>query len=232
MDKYVKKYAIVWLTLIVMYHVVIFFVPQPWLSGEKLNQNFWVGYGVVWLALAGQFLCVLAAGKYRKLEQIFLRIPLITTSYRALIVTIAAATICMFVPMIPVWVTIIVCVLALGFLVIFVVSAQTAGDVVSDTEQKIKENTYFIRQLTADAEGVVRKSKDDNTKKISKEVYEAVRYSNLMSNAQLSELETQIRLAFEEYSAAVEMNNEKTASLAKELVDLLEERNRKCKLMK
>ena len=25
MDKYVKKYAIVWLTLIVMYHVVIFF---------------------------------------------------------------------------------------------------------------------------------------------------------------------------------------------------------------
>ena len=91
----------------------------------------------------------------------------------------------------------------------------------SDTEQKINENTYFIRQLTADAEGVVRKSKDDNTKKISKEVYEAVRYSNLMSNAQLSELETQIRLAFEEYSAAVEMNNEKTVSLAKELVDLL-----------
>ena len=157
---------------------------------------------------------------------------MITTSYRALIVTIAAATICMFVPMIPVWVTIIVCVLALGFSVISVVSAQTAGDVVSDTEQKIKENTYFIRQLTADAEGVVRKSKDDNTKKISKEVYEAVRYSNLMSNAQLSELETQIRLAFEEYSAAVEMNNEKTASLAKELVNLLEERNRKCKLMK
>lgn len=232
MDKYVKKYAIVWLTSIVMYHVVIFFVPQPWLSGEKLNQNFWIGYGVVWLALAGQFLCVLAAGKYRKLEQIFLRIPLITTSYRALIVTIAAATICMFVPMIPVWVTIIACVLALGFSVISVVSAQTAGDVVCDTEQKIKENTYFIRQLTADAEGVVRKSKDGNTKKISKEVYEAVRYSNLMSNAQLSELETQIRLAFEEYSAAVEMNNEKTASLAKELVNLLEERNRKCKLMK
>ena len=136
MDKYVKKYAIVWLTLIVMYHVVIFFVPQPWLSGEKLNQNFWVGYGVVWLALAGQFLCVLAAGKYRKLEQIFLRIPLITTSYRALIVTIAAATICMFVPMIPVWVTIIVCVLALGFLVISVVSAQTAGDVVSEKSRK------------------------------------------------------------------------------------------------
>ena len=232
MDKYVKKYAIVWLTSIVMYHVVIFFVPQPWLSGEKLNQNFWIGYGVVWLALAGQFLCVLAAGKYRKLEQIFLRIPLITTSYRVLIVTIAATTICMFVPMIPVWVTIIVCVLALGFSVISVVSAQTAGDVVSDTEQKIKENTYFIRQLTADAEGVVRKSKDDNTKKISKEVYEAVRYSNLMSNAQLSDLETQIRFAFEEYSAAVEMNNEKTVSLAKELVDLLEERNRKCKLMK
>ena len=163
MDKYVKKYAIVWLTLIVMYHVVIFLVPQRWLSGEKLNQNFWIGYGVVWLALAGQFLCVLAAGKYTKLEQIFLRIPLITTSYRALIVTIAAATICMFVPMIPVWVTIIVCVLALSFSVISVVSAQTAGDAVSDTEQKIKENTYFIRQLTADAEGVVRKSKDDNT---------------------------------------------------------------------
>ena len=45
-------------------------------------------------------------------------------------------------------------------------------------------------------------------------------------------METQIRLAFEEYSAAVEMNKEKTVSLAKELVDLLEERNRKCKLMK
>ena len=41
MDKYVKKYAIVWLTLIVIYHVVIFFVPQPWHSGETLNQNFY-----------------------------------------------------------------------------------------------------------------------------------------------------------------------------------------------
>ena len=199
MDKYVKKYAIVWLTLIVMYHVVIFFVPQPWLSGEKLNQNFWVGYGVVWLALAGQFLCVLAAGKYRKLEQIFLRIPLITTSYRALIVTIASATICMFVPMIPVWVTIIVCVLALGFSVISVVSAQTAGDVVSDTEQKIKENTYFIRQLTADAEGVVRKSKDDNTKKISKEVYEAVRCHASNYCSHLRQLYRRLNSAFPIY---------------------------------
>ena len=57
MDKYVKKYAIVWLTLIVMYHVVIFFVPQPWLSGEKLNQNFWVGYGVVACISRSVFVC-------------------------------------------------------------------------------------------------------------------------------------------------------------------------------
>lgn len=232
MGKYVKKYAIVWLALIVMYHVVIFMVPQPWLEGNKYNENFWFGYAAVWIALAGQFLCVLAAGKYKKLEQIFLHIPLITTSYRALIWTVVAATICMFIPAIPVWVTIVVCVLILGFSVISVVSAQTAGDIVNDAEQKIKANTYFIKNLTVDAQGVVRKAKDDEMRKITKEVYEAVRYSNLMSNIQLADLESQIRLAFDEYSAAVEVNGESVPLLAKEVLDLLAERNEKCKIMK
>lgn len=232
MSKYIKKYAIVWVTLVAVYHVVIFLVPQPWVKEGKFSENFWIGYVVVWLALLGQFLCVLVAGKYKKLDKIFLQIPLLSTSYRALIVLVIIATACMFVPMVPVWVTIIACTLALAFSVISVVSAQTSGDIVSDIENKVKDNTYFIQSLTLDAEGLIKKSKDEETKKLSKKIYEAVRFSNLMSNNQLDELEKQIRLAFEEYSTAVENGSNQVSSMAMQVLDLLSERNRKCKLLK
>lgn len=232
MSKYIKKYAIVWVTLVVVYHVVIFFVPQPWVREGKFSENFWIGYVVVWLALLGQFLCVLVAGKYKKLDKIFLQIPLLSTSYRALIILVVIATVCMFVPMVPVWITIIACTVALAFSVISVVSAQTSGDIVSDIEHKVKDNTYFIQSLTLDAEGLIKKSKDEETKKLSKKIYEAVRFSNLMSNNQLDELEKQIRLAFEEYSAAVENGSDQVSSMATQVLDLLSERNGKCKLLK
>lgn len=48
MDKYVKKYAIVWLTLIVMYHVVIFLCRSRGLAGKIESKLL----GWIWRCLA------------------------------------------------------------------------------------------------------------------------------------------------------------------------------------
>ena len=67
----------------------------------------------------------------------------------------------------------------------------------------------------------------------AKKVYEAIRYSDPMSNPALSDLEVQIFDKFNEFSSAVKSDHaEKAKTAAGELMTLIQNRNKKCKLLK
>ena len=67
----------------------------------------------------------------------------------------------------------------------------------------------------------------------AKKVYEAIRYSDPMSNPALSDLEAQIFNKFNEFSSTVKSENmETTKTVAGELLTLIQNRNKKCKLLK
>lgn len=76
------------------------------------------------------------------------------------------------------------------------------------------------------------RAKDDTAKAACKKVYEAVRCSDPMSNDALAGTESQITLKFAEFSDAVQSGSNDISKLADELTILLNDRNKKCKLLK
>ena len=87
--------------------------------------------------------------------------------------------------------------------------------------------------MTVDAESLIARAKNETIKAECKKVYEAVRYSDPMSNDALSSVESEITIKFSKLSEAVsEDNKENIAEIANEIVILLGNRNKKCRLLK
>ena len=139
----------------------------------------------------------------------------------------------MVVPVIPYWVGIVLCLAVVGFNVISIIKANIAADIVSNLDEKIKVSTFFIKSLTADVEGLVSRAQSAKVKEECKKIYEKVRYSDPMSNVEFREIEIKITDKYSELAKAVEEDNYETVeNTAKEMISLVEDRNRKCKLLK
>ena len=138
----------------------------------------------------------------------------------------------MLIPDCPAWIAAIVCAAVFGFGAISVIKAKAAADIVSDTDDKIKTQTLFIKSLTVDAEGLISRAKSEAVKAECKKVYEAIRYSDPMSSDALTGIESQITLKFNEFSNAVTSGTDNIETLANEVVILVGDRNKKCILLK
>ena len=139
---------------------------------------------------------------------------------------------CMFMPFMLTWAGAIVCVLIFALCAISVLKTKAAAEIVSVTGDKVKVKTAFIRLLTADAESLLAYAKTDEAKSAANKVYEAVRYSDPMSSDALAGVEGQITLKFNEFSNAVTSGADNIEALANELVILVGDRNKKCRLLK
>ena len=100
-------------------------------------------------------------------------------------------------------------------------------------DEKIKEQTQFIKLLTADAEHLMSSSKTAELKAEAKKVYEAIRYSDPMSNEALADIEGQIQSEFAFFTQAIRSEDlELAKSVADGLLNLIDARNKKCKVLK
>lgn len=233
MNKRMKYYTSVWLVALAIFNVIAFAVPDIDPSVSKFTVSFWIGYTAVTIAFIGQLICALISLKEENQQKLFYKISLISVSYTGLIVMLVAGALCMAIPALPYWVGIVISVLVLGFTAISIIKASATIDEVEQIDVKVKEQTSFIRSLTADADGVVSTAKSVDIKQQVKKIYEALRYADPVSNPALSEVESQIADVFNEFATAASAENaEKAAKLADELLLLIRRRNRKCKLLK
>jgi hypothetical protein len=163
----------------------------------------------------------------------FYNISLIRTSYAGLIASFIFGGICMLISPLPYWVGVIVCAIVLAVNIISVVKATAAIDEVERIDEKIKVQTFFIKALSVDADTLMASAKSDSVKAECKKVYEAIRYSDPMSNNVLEPIEDQIAIKFGEFANVVKANDEASVKdLANELIILVADRNKKCKLLK
>lgn len=130
------------------------------------------------------------------------------------------------------FVGIIACAVVLGAYIIAVAKAKLAIEAVEQTDAKIKTQTQFIRLLTADAESLKGYAADDNAKQACDKVYDAVRYSDPVSNPLLSGIESDISVKFSAFSDSVKNKADNSRQLAEELCRLMSERNAKVKALK
>lgn len=233
MKKYFKYYALGWLIALALFNVIVFVTPNEIAGQSKFSGAFWVGYIFITVAFIGQLGCSWFFFREERREKVFLNIPVISISYTALIVTLIVGALCMVIPGLPYWVGIVVCLAVLAFYAVSIIKARAAADAVEEVGQKVHTQTLFIRSLTADAEGLLARAKSDAAKAETKKVYEALRYSDPMSSEALCVVEGQITTKFAAFSAAVEADEAETVkATGEELLILIGDRNRKCRMMK
>ena len=111
--------------------------------------------------------------------------------------------------------------------------ATVAINEVERIDQKIETQTAFIKSLIVDAESLAARAKSETIKAECKKVYEAIRYSDPMSHAELATIESEIAHQFSLFIDAVKADDtEKALVIATEICLLINDRNKKCKSLK
>ncbi len=233
MNKKMKYYSAIWLISLAIFNAVAFITPSAVNGVSKYDASFWIGYGFITATFIGQLACAYKAFKSNSLQRLFYNVSLISVSYIGLIVMLIVGGLCMAVPQMPYWIGVIACLLVFGVTAIAVIKTSAAIEIVENIDERIKEQTFFIKSLTVDADGLVALAKTAEMKVCAKSIYEAIRYSDPMENPALTNVEAQIASKFEEFSKAVGDDNIASAKdVSNELLLLIRNRNQKCKLLK
>ena len=234
MKKNFKFYALIWAILLAVWCAVVFLV-RPIIPGFVINYDarFWIAFVFIIAAFIGNLVCAYFAFKAENLKKMFLNLPLITVSWSALIAMLVAGSALMLIPNCPAWIAAIVCIVVLAFNAIAIIKAVWAADTVNKIDEKVKAQTSYIKNLTVDTESILARAKSEPVKAECKKVYEAVLYSDPMSNESLSVIEAKITVKVDELASAVGADDaKKVKEIADEIVILVGDRNNKCKALK
>lgn len=232
MKKIFKFYAAMWAVLLVLFNVIAFVSPG-WEGQEKYTASFWIGYVFISLAFIGQLVCAYIALKSENNRKLFYNIPLVTISYTGLILSFICGGLCMLISSLPYWVGVILCAAVLAFTAIAVIKATMAAELVSETDEKLKVSTASMKKLTVEAESLITRADTEEAKAACKKVYEALRYSDPVSKAELAEIENEIAEKLGELkTAAGNADAEEIKQIAEDVLNLTAERNRKCRALK
>ena len=222
-------YAIIWTICLISYNFIVFVVPND----NTESATFWIGYFLIGFALLGNLICSLIVLGAKSNAKVFYNIPLISISVAGVVIASIAGAIFMHVPGIASWIGVLVSYLTVVVVTIAALIAKSAADVVDSIDEKIKVKTSFIKDLTLDAEFLMKSTKSPEIKEYVKNVYEALRYSDPMSSEKLANEEQRIQQQFELLSDTVLSNDADRARVVSEyLLNLIEYRNKKCRLTK
>lgn len=224
-----NTFLIIWAICFALYNVIVFVVPNE----NYGTESFWIGYALITVALVGNLACSFIALNSKTNAKLFNNIPLITTSIVETVVSSIAGAIFIAVPGIKSWAVVVVSAIILAISAIVSVIAKSTADTVSDIDDKIKSKTSFIKGITLDAELLMSSAANDEIKAEIKKVYEAFRFSDPMSSDALNDVEDRIQNQFNLLQEVViTENTEKVSQVSKDLLNLIDYRNKKCKISK
>ena len=230
MSKVSKNYVVIWAAMLALFNLIVFISPG-WDGTAKYTGAFWVAYAITTVVFFLHLALTLVAFKDAEgsNERLFLNIPIIRISYISLIVTIIAGTLCMLNSFLPAWVAAIVMSVLLAVYIISIVKTKIAIEVVEQVVEKVQVSTSFIKEMRVDSSSLVGRA-SPASKDICNKVAEALKYSDPVSNDTCAPVEIEMRAKLDEFATAVKAGeDDKVSALGNELLDLIEERNKRCK---
>lgn len=232
MNKNVKRYFIVIAILAITYTILAFVIPFP----KKNYATFIISYVAVMIAFASQYYVAFVALKNDGVKSKFYGIPILRVGYIYLIAQFIVSTALMitnaFVD-VPYWIIICVLVVLLAASAIGFIGTVAVKEQIETIEIKQENNTKFITNLQLEVESIPSKIDDIDLKNKTTKFAEKVRFSDPVSSKDLETLEDEIDrkyLLFKEN--ALNQNNAQASIYLDELNDLLDERNKRTKMMK
>lgn len=234
MRKNFKYFGITWIVGFVLFNAITFLIPNEVFGITRFDKGvFWIAYALITVSFIAQLITAYKFIKADSNEKTFLNIPLLRTGYIAIIVSALVGLVFMIFPVIPVWIGAVVCLLVAGYFVIACVNASTVASVVSEVGKKVKEKTEFMRVAVVEAENIMARAATNEIKAGTKKVYEALKYSDPMSNPAFEDIEQEIDNDLKELKKAVTCNDSaKVLAVTTNILLNVKERNSKCKAMK
>ena len=202
--------------------IIAFAVPT------SKTATFWIAYVFTAAAFAAQIgIWKTALGKEETLKSKFLGFPVVHIGIVYAVIQVIAFAVFMFVPTLPAWSAIVVCSVIAGVSAVCMISADAGRNEIERVEAKVQKKVFYIRELQADIELLANNETDATVKTALTQLAEKIRFSDPMSNEQLADLENKISAKVLELKTAANK-----VEIITELTLLLDERNKKCKILK
>jgi hypothetical protein len=216
--------------IFVVFNVLVFVLPF------QKNNVFWTVYAftAIWI-LAQAVIDWIAFRNADTLRRIFFGIPVLKIAYGSLFAQLIVCVTLMLVSSfitVPVWIAVVLSTLVISTGALGIIKADWARDKIEQVDIQHLVNTRFMQEFRTNLESLIPRVVDTALKIKLEKLSEAVRNSDPVSNAGLTELETDMESTLVLLKQAVISGNEDGDSLVNELSTLLNERNQKCRLLK
>lgn len=216
-----KGYAILAI-LFVLVSVIAFAVPSAKYA------TFWISYAFTVVAFAAQIVIwKLALGRAEFLKSKFFGFPVVYIGIVYLIAQIIALAVFLFIPTLPIWSAVVACAVIAGASAVCMITSDIGRSEIERVSAKVQEKTFYIKQLQVEVELLAGAETDTATKSALTHLAEKIRYSDPVSNDQIADIEDRITAKVTELKSSTDK-----VKIVDELNSLLDERNRKCKLLK
>ena len=216
-----KGYVILGI-LFALISIIAFAVPTV------KTATFWIAYVFTAAAFAAQIVIwKTALGKGETLKSKFLGFPAIHIGIVYTVIQVIAFAVFLLVPTLPAWSVIVVCSVIAGISAVCMISADAGRNEIERVEAKVQKKVFYIRELQADIELLADNESDATVKTALTQLAEKIRFSDPMSNKQIADLENKISIKAAELKTA-----SSKLEIITELNSLLDERNKKCKILK
>ena len=180
------------------------------------------------VAFAAQIIIWNAAlGRSESLKSKFLGFSVVHIGIVYLVVQIIALIVLLFIPTLPIWSAVVACAVIAGVSAACMIASDVGRGEIERVSAKVQEKTFYIKQLQADVELLAGAETDTATKSALTRLSEKIRYSDPMSDEQPAAVEDRITAKIAELKSSTDK-----VKIINELNSLLDERNRKIKILK
>lgn len=208
--------------LFALVSIIAFAVPTA------KTATFWIAYVFTAAAFAAQIgIWKTALGKEGTLKSKFLGFPIVHIGIVYAIIQVIAFAVFLFAPTLPTWSAIVVFPIIAGLSAVCMISADAGRNEIERVEAKVQNKVFYVREMQADIELLADNESDAAVKTALTHLAEKNRFSDPMSNEQLADLENKISIKAAELKTA-----SSKLEIITELNSLLDERNKKCKILK
>ena len=215
-----KGYVILGI-LFALISIIAFAVPTV------KTATFWIAYVFTAAAFAAQIIIWRTALGKETLKSKFLGFPVVHIGIVYTVIQVIAFAVFMFVPTLPTWSAIVVCSVIAGISAVCMISADAGRNEIERVEAKVQKKVFYIRELQTVVELLTDVETDADTKAALDQLAEKIRFSDSMSSEKLANLENKISAKVLELKTAPNK-----VEIITELNSLLDERNKKCKILK
>lgn len=224
MKKNVLNYSICWLAFVVLFNIICFATPDKLFGYDKFDGSFWSGYVFAMLTLLIHYAYIrylLSRKNNRTINN-----TMMVTSYIGVATMVIASAVCMLIPDLSTWITVVLCSAVLVISLIFTTITFGVSKRTTTSYEASTEKANEVRRLIKKAELLMEKTRGTDKEMIAKKIYDAIRF-DVSANKGIGPLETEINKMLDtllDMENGV-LENEDYDSIGKKILLALERRN-------